>query len=275
MHPALSQVTEVIRVRFAGMGHLSSSDVIGLAHRFHADGFVVVPGMLDAADIASVTDEMEQAQRRLMAGELDAAHHGGEMYTASVDDPAGGYPHYVLDVARLSTQVDGIFHDTSLLELVSACLDGAEPWEFGADHGREFGVVYQDARTGDGTTYSRIGWHTDHQAYPTSDFFPAVAVTVNLDATSPANGFLRVLPGSHRGGTSGMPPAFEKVDGEVGVYCDAGDVLLHHCDLWHAAARATEDPPGGRRRHLRGSWFAGQQPEADQSIEPFNKNAAR
>lgn len=245
-----------------------------LAASFRRDGYVVVPGALDATVVADLCADMAGLQERLADGSLDRRRHGGDVYTAAVAGAVASYPHYVLDVARLSPAVDAVVHDPSLVALVGECL-GAEPWEFGAVHGREFGVVYQDARPGDGTAYSRIGWHTDRQAYPTSDFHPSVAVTVHLDATSPANGFLRVVPGSHLVGTEGMPPAFEGVRGEVALYCDAGDLLLHHCDLWHAAARATEDPPGGVRRHLRGSWFAGRRPADGEAIEAFHKNAAR
>lgn len=253
----------------------SHLDVGALASAFGRDGYVVVPGLLDGAAVSALVAEMVGLQDALVAGDLDGARHGGDVYTSVAPGEVAPHPHYVLDVGRLSPRVHAVFHHPVVMDLVTRCLGGAEPWEFDDAHGREFGVVYQDARPGDGTAYSRIGWHTDHQAYPTSDFFPAVAVTVHLDATSPANGFLRVLPGSHLGGTEGMPVAFERVPGEVGLYCDAGDVLLHHCDLWHAAARATEDPPGGVRRHLRGSWFAGRRPGPSEPIEPFNKNAAR
>ena len=58
------------------------------------------------------------------------------------------------------------------------------------------------------------------------EFEPAVLI----DGNSPANGFLRVLPASHLLTTEGMPLGFEKVPGEVAVYCDGGDVMLHGCD---------------------------------------------
>ena len=241
---------------------------------FARDGYVVLPGAVDEAALGAIGVAMEALQARLVDGSLDRRRHGGDVYTAAAAGAVATHPHYVLDVARLSPEVHAAFHEPSLVALVGECL-GAEPWEFGPEDGRDFGVVFQDARPGDGTAYSRIGWHTDRQAYPTSDFHPSVAVTVHLDATSPANGFLRVVPGSHLGGTEGMPPAFEGVRGEVALYCEAGDVLLHHCDLWHAAARATEDPPGGVRRHLRGSWFGGRRPAPSEPIEAFTKNAAR
>ena len=248
--------------------------VAALAESFRRDGYVVVPAAVDPVAVGEISAAMAALQRQLVAGSLDRRRYGGDVYTAAARGSAATHPHYILDVARLSPEVDAVFHDPDLVSLVEACL-GVAPWEFGPEHGREFGVVFQDARPGDGTAYTRIGWHTDRQAYPTSDFHPSVAVTVHLDATSPANGFLRVLPGSHLGGTDGMPPGFEGVRGEVALYCEAGDVLVHHCDLWHAAARATEDPPGGVRRHLRGSWFGGRRPAVGEPIEAFNKNAAR
>ncbi len=75
-------------------------------------------------------------------------------------------------------------------------------------------------------------------------------------------------------GTDDMPLGFDKVPDEVGVYCNRGDVILHHSDLWHSAARATEDAPGGVRRHMRGSFMGGTRP-GDGELEPFNKNAMR
>jgi hypothetical protein len=262
-------------VQAAAPSSSSGPDLAALVSAFARDGYVVVSGLLSHRDVSALVAEMEGLQHALVTGRLDPGRHGGDVYTSVAPGEVAPHPHYVLDVGRLSTGVHEVFHHPVVVGLVSDCLGGAEPWEFGDEHGREFGVVYQDARPGDSTAYSRIGWHTDHQAYPNSDFFPAVAVTVHLDPTSPANGFLRVLPQSHLGGTDRMPAAFERVPGEVALYCESGDVLLHHCDLWHAAARATEDPPGGVRRHLRGSWFAGRRPAPGEAIEPFNKNAAR
>jgi ectoine hydroxylase-related dioxygenase (phytanoyl-CoA dioxygenase family) len=138
-----------------------------------------------------------------------------------------------------------------------------------------FGVVYQDARPGERSGYSRIGWHSDFQSGPNLKTWPSMAFTIHIDATSPQNGFLRVVPGSHLGGTEGMPLGFEKVPGEVGVYCDRGDVLLHHSNLWHAAARATDDGPGAVRRHIRGGWYGGERLPPGHGLADFVKNAKR
>ena len=165
---------------------------------------------------------------------------------------------------------------------------------------QRFGFVYQDARPGRESAYTRIGWHADWQSGPNLDIWPSVALTMHLDGTGPANGFLRVVPGSQRWNTPAphhnvngavvppdsrpaaghtdeappfeMPLGFEHVPGEVPVYAEPGDILLHDAYLWHAAARGTEDT--SRRRHVRGHWCTGA-PLQDDDIGQFIKNAAR
>jgi hypothetical protein len=72
-----------------------------------------------------------------------------------------------------------------------------------------------------------------------------------------------------------MPLGFEKVPGEIGMYCERGDLLFHDSYLWHSAARATDD--GGVRRHLRGGWYSGVplDPKRGDWLDVFVKNAAR
>lgn len=237
---------------------------------FERDGYVVVSGLFDTGALDSLQREMEELQRAASRGEL-GPEHAGTMFLAPFSGDQPPYVHYVNGVTTISPAADAAFHHPAIIELVTRIL-GPQMylWDYNGH-----GAVYQDARPGDGMTYTRIGWHSDHQSRPTSDIWPGVAVTFHLDSTSPANGFLRVVPGSHQRPTDGMPLGFEKVPGEVGVYCERGDVMLHHSDLWHSAARATEDPPHGVRRHIRGTFLGGRRLAAGEQLEPFNKNAAR
>ena len=61
----------------------------------------------------------------------------------------------------------------------------------------------------------------------------------------------------------------------MAVYADRGDVILHEANLWHSAARATDDGPGAIRRHLRGGWFGGDRLAPDHGLDDFVKNARR
>jgi len=161
--------------------------------------------------------------------------------------------------------------------------------------------VYQDARPGRESSYTRIGWHSDWQSGPNLDIWPSVAYTFHVDGTSPANGFLRVVPGSHLWATPApfrnandavvpegseecaghtevpppfeMPLGFEKVPGEIAVYCERGDIIFHDAYLWHSAARGTDDET--RRRHVRGGWYSGGGALETEHLEDFVKNAAR
>lgn len=249
----------------------TGDDIGGLCDHVRTFGFAVLGGLFTEEQLRGAETELTEAQEALAAGSLDRRHA-----TDILDEPDAlidGRPfaHYVTFATQVSPLADRLVHHPTLVE-VTASLLGPEAWLLDYE---QFGVVYQDARPGPTSGYSRIGWHTDRQSGPHLDVWPAIAFTVHFDPTSPANGFLRALPGSHRRGTEGIPLGFERVPDEVGIYCNRGDVLFHHCDLWHAAARATDDGPGAIRRHLRGSWHGGARLPVGHGTDDFVKNARR
>ncbi len=252
-------------------GTFPPGDVDGLAAFFEARGYATIRGLYDEETVSAAASELAAAQHRLAAGELGERHG-----TAILDAPGAcidGQPfcHYVCFATSLSRTADELVHHP-LLEGTVRRLLGPGAWLLDDE---QFGVVYQDARPDPGSGYSRIGWHTDHQSGPHLDIWPGVAFTIHFDPTSPANGFLRVVPASHLATTDGIPPAFEGVPGEIALYQERGDVLLHHADLWHAAARGTADGATAVRRHLRGSWHGGARLDAGHGTDDFVKNAAR
>lgn len=247
-------------------------DAVDAAVASYAEhGYVVLRGVHSAARITALQTDMERLQRAVLAGELTDQHDDTVLDDGSVPRDADRTVNYVYYATRHSAVAHAMVHDPAVTAVVHAIL-GPDSWLL--DHER-FGVVYQDARPGATSGYSRIGWHTDRQSGPHLDIWPSTAFTIHLDPTSPANGFLRVAPGSHRRGTDGIPLGFERVDGEIALYCELGDVLLHDADLWHSAARATEDPPGGVRRHLRGGWYTGTPLADGHGVDDFVKNARR
>jgi ectoine hydroxylase-related dioxygenase (phytanoyl-CoA dioxygenase family) len=238
---------------------------------FQQNGFAILRGAHGEDELASLERDLADQQERLLRGALPPRHG-----TAVLDDPDASidgrpFAHYVCHITEVSAPAYRAVVEAQTVAVVRRLL-GEAAWLL--DYER-FGIVYQDARPQRGSGYSRIGWHSDWQSGPHLDIWPSVAFTLHLDATSPANGFLRVLPGSHLGAAEGMPPGFEKVPGEVAVYADRGDVLLHEARLWHSAARGTDDGPGGIRRHLRGSWCAGTRLAVGHGVDDFVKNARR
>jgi len=242
-----------------------------LVEFFAANGHATLRGTLTEAELGSVEQELVAAQQALVAGALGPRH--GTVILDEPDATVDGRPfaHYVCFATEASPKADALVHTAPIRDVIGALL-GPEAWLLDYE---QFGVVYQDARPDPGSGYSRIGWHTDHQSGPHLDLWPSVAFTIHFDPTSPANGFLRVRNGSHLGGVEGMPLGFERVPGEVAVYCERGDILFHHADLWHSAARGTADGEPAIRRHLRGTWHTGTKLEVGHGTDDFVKNARR
>jgi ectoine hydroxylase-related dioxygenase (phytanoyl-CoA dioxygenase family) len=275
-------------------GVFGPDDLQGLVEHYRHRGYAILRGLLGDEQLAGMTAECAEAQRGVVEGRLPARYGS----TAFLDDAekAEKFANYVEFVTELSPAVDAATTHPVLLE-VMRLLIGEGCW---LNDDARFGVVYQDARPGRESGYSRIGWHSDWQSSPNLDIWPSTAFTIHIDETSPANGFLRVVPGSHlwatpapyknvnnapvpddarpAGGYTDAPPPydmplrFEKVPGEIGVYCERGDILLHDCYLWHSAARATDDVT--TRRHVRGGFYSGDK-LGDGRREVFVKNAAR
>jgi hypothetical protein len=264
-----------------------------IAH-YRRYGFVVIRDLFGPELMDRMETECVRAQNDVVAGELPDRYGS----TVFLDEAAKAekFANYVEYVNELSPTVNQAATDPFLASVMAELL-GPDCWFNDASR---FGVVYQDARPGKESGYTRIGWHSDWQSAPNLALWPATAFTFHLDGTSPANGFLRVVPGSHLWATPapynningvpvpedaeasgghtttpppfGMPLGFEKIRGEIPVYTERGDVILHDAYLWHSAARATDDAT--TRRHVRGGYLNGD-PNADGKREVFIKNAAR
>ncbi|MBT0566308.1 phytanoyl-CoA dioxygenase family protein [Williamsia sp. CHRR-6] len=274
-------------------GVFAPDDLDGLIWFYDMHGYATVRGLIEEDQLALIEAECVHAQNRVIAGELDERHGS----TVFLDEAAKAerFANYVEYVNEVSPAVASAVTDPTLAAIMVALL-GPDCWLRAHE---QFGVVYQDARPGRESGYTRIGWHSDWQASPSLDIWPSTAFTIHIDGTSPANGFLRVVPGSHLWATPApyrnvngavvpdgaraaggrttrtppfaMPLSFEKVRGEVAVYAEPGDIILHDAYLWHSAARATNDTQ--RRRHVRGGYFGGARQPA--GVAEFIKNAAR
>ncbi len=268
----------------------------GLSEFFRARGFAILRGLYAPAELDAMTAQCVAAQKGVIAGTLDSKFGNSVLLDDEVDKEKR-FTNYVQYITQISPRTrEAILHPA-----ISGLMEKWVPGGYLLERSR-FGVVYQDARGGKNSGYRRIGWHSDWQSGPHRDVWPSVAFTIHIDATSPANGFLRVVPGSHKwatpapwknannvpvpaharpaGGHTDEPPpydmplAFEKAPGEIAVYCEAGDVLFHDAYLWHSAAAGTADR--SVRRHIRGGWYSGApDPEEGDYLEDFIKNAAR
>lgn len=286
-------MTTVERIHEPGV--FDPDQVHELARHYTEEGWAILRGLWSEEQLAAIEARCTGFQDQLVAGEL-GEHHGT---TTLVDDEDGNrtkaFANYVIDVTNLDAGIRASLHDPLIQALVQGWI--GDHW---LREGSGFGVVYQDARPGSESSYTRIGWHADWQSAPHLDIWPSVAFTLHFDATSPDNGFLRVVPKSHLWATPApfenvngavvpegsraahgygtepppfpMPLRFEKIPGEIAVYAERGDLLFHDAYLWHSAARATSDQ--GIRRHVRGGFYSGE-PLHEAPGAEFVKNAAR
>ncbi len=267
-----------------------------LVSAYRSYGFALLRGAVGPAMLSELEDECVNAQARLVAGQLDASYGTTELIEDDAGAKAERFANYVLRITALSPTARAITTSPEVTAVIWA-IRGRNCWSGDDDR---FGYVYQDARPSPDSSDKRSGWHSEWQSSPHLDMWPSTAETINIDGTGPPNGFLRVVPRSHlwatpapydnvngavvpdgsapAGGYTELPPPFpmplrfENIPGEVALYAEPGDIFFHDCYLWHAAAMATD--PRARRRHVRGSWYAGAKP-ARYGPGDFVKNAAR
>jgi len=185
-----------------------------LVERYERDGYVVVRGVLDPHRVADAARHVDWLLERHpdRAGE-DLGHE------LVADDP------FWLDLVS----------DPRLLDLAA---------RFVGDDLALFASHYICKPAGSGRP---VLWHQDAGYWPLD---PMVAVTLWLavDASTPANGCLRVLPGSHRDGVherrvrSDVASVFgdesaAEIDDDlaVDVILEPGDVEIHHPALLHSS----------------------------------------
>jgi len=119
------------------------------AAEYEERGYAVLPGLFTAAEVDALEVELAALQDRLLAGDLPPG-----CGTVILDDPDAlidGEPfaHYVCEITRVSKVArDAVLHP-AVVEMARRTL-GPDAWLLEDDR---FGVVYQDARPGDGSAY--------------------------------------------------------------------------------------------------------------------------
>ena len=156
-------------------------------------GFAAVRGLLDDATVDAMIAEGEDAQAKVVARALPELFGTPRFLEQGQEAKVETFANYV----QFITEIGAVTRAAVVHPVIVAATRrlGKDCWLL--EHRRSV-VVYQDARPGRESGYTRIGWHSDWQSAPSQPIWPSTAFTLHLDATSPANGFLRAVPGSHR-----------------------------------------------------------------------------
>ena len=116
------------------------------------DGFAILKDLFTVEQLDELTAAMETLQGRVASGDLDPWFAGNE-FVSDFEGPLSPFVHYVVNVEELSPEAREAFHDALVLSIIEKAL-GPDYWLFRPD---DRSVVFQDARPGQGMTYSRIG----------------------------------------------------------------------------------------------------------------------
>jgi len=179
--------------------------------RYRRDGFIVVEGLLD--------DVTRQRMKQALA-ELIEKSRGVSQHDDTFDlEPSHSVQHPRVRRIKKPHVVHPVFSEfmrsPRLLAVLSALL-GPSGVRL---HGSKLNLKAPEIG-------SSVEWHQDWAFYPhTND--DILAVGVLLDAATPENGPLMVLPGTHRG------PTFDH-HGSDGLFCGAMDPLRDRLDYDNA-----------------------------------------
>lgn len=140
------------------------------------------------------------------------------------------------------------------------------------------GVVVNDFINDDGSSWKKLGWHTDGLR----DLFyltlpePMLNVGLYLDDCPEEKGGVRLIPGTHTQGFFSM--AFGKAyfmdhrpdSREVALTARRGDLTIHDGRLWHRSEQSTLTGPESRRRTMYMAFIDGpERHRTEQSSAPF------
>ncbi len=207
--------------------YLTDDDVA----RYHRDGYVMMPSLFDAREVAAMIKAVETGQRVAATtnARQDASGRKSKLalWLEIGDDiwgAASTCPRIVNNIRILLGEEVAFFHGKVMLK--EAKSGGA--WEWHQDYGY---------------------WYDQGYVFPR-----LMSAFVALDAATKENGCLQVLRGSHRlgrlthaivGDQTGVEPQrmqpieplFERVHCEM----SPGTVLFFHCNLLHASAPNNSD----------------------------------
>ena len=202
-------------------------------------GYLIVPGLLTPRELsrlrAALAAVLARARRltrstrtfRLVTG-LD-----GRFHVKRVWDPIAQHPAFY----KLAL-------DRRILDVVERLI------------GRNIQLHQSRMNLKPRTPHAWFDWHQDYPAFPHTNF-DLLIVTVYLDDSTPDNGCLTVIPGSHRLGplphrfTFEGAPRTELVDRRVaanrsrwrGLAVPAGGMTVHHGNMLHSSRANLTDRP--------------------------------
>ncbi len=225
---------------------------------FHTHGFIRFRGVATPAECDQLADALESLSERFT--EEDRGTVLGIPLQYWVRPDGRRYVQRFAYTSHYSQSIANFVNDSRFEPVRQLCGEDARLAEVEKD-----GVVVNDFIHDEGSTWRRLGWHTDGLR----DLFyltmpePMLNVGLYLDDCPREKGGVRLIPGTHTQGFFRM--AFSKLHfmdhrpdtKEVAVEARRGDLTIHDGRLWHRTALSKITGPGSRRRTMYMAYVDG------------------
>lgn len=246
---------------------MSSTDVAPLTDAqlatYRDTGYLVLPGLFDIEDVVAMRVEARRLLEFIVNASLATGERSPRLDVCARDDRVS--VRKIQPVNDLSPVFTRISEEPRLHAVLHALL-GADAvlMEEKLNYKQLIDAPLAVERAGDSFEYHHDHAYFAHQGYPVE----TLTVGIMIDPTTPENGPMRMIPGSHKREwplRDGNPLVAEgAVDDSEGVDIlgGAGDVLIFDSRLVHASADNTTDRP--RRLVLFSYYPAWHRAEPDQ-----------
>jgi hypothetical protein len=239
---------------------------------YDEDGFVVLPAVFSADELAAMRAESDQLVDRLVNASLALGETSPRLDIRA--DDRGAVLLKMQPLSDVSTVFRDVANDPRLLDPMRDILR-CEPLLLEEKLNGKERIRLEPGELDISDWAPEFSFHTDmhyfaFDGYPETTMSSAIA----LDDCTPDNGPLRFVPGSHRKldwpMAGGWPPVlapglFDDAD-QVPLLCPAGTVVLFHGRVAHASSPNNTDEP---RRLLIYSHFP-----STHDVDPDVRNRA-
>jgi ectoine hydroxylase-related dioxygenase (phytanoyl-CoA dioxygenase family) len=238
---------------------------------FDAHGFIRFRGFASQAECDGLAAALESLSSRFTAEERDTVLGIPLQYGERPD--GSRYVQRFAYASHYSPAVASFVNDARFEPVRMLCGEDARLAEVEKD-----GVVVNDFIHDEGSTWRRLGWHTDGLR----DLFyltlpePMLNVGLYLDDCPREKGGVRLIPGTHTQGFFKM--AFGKLyfmdhrpdAREVALETRRGDLTIHDGRLWHRTELSKITGPESRRRTIYMAYVDGPvRQRTEESATPF------
>jgi len=217
---------------------------------FHKNGFIHFKNFVSKEVVDKMISKSERIQDEWIAEDRKLVNGTPIKYGKDVDGKT------IVQRFAFLNQFGEIFQefigDPRLLALFE--LNGKMESRLGVNE--KDGLVFNHYVNTEDSNYSQLAWHTDvlRDIFYGNKVMPMLNLGLHLDYSSPENGGLRLIPGTHNKGIGTL--LFRKLyyldykedKEEVGLTVEPGDLTIHDGRLWHRVAQSPLIGEKSRRR---------------------------